>query len=72
MIRFTIPETHREHVRLAVYDVNGREVALLVNEVLSPGTHERELNGSQLPAGIYWSRLQAGGRSEVRKLTLVR
>jgi hypothetical protein len=71
-IRFTIPGTHREHVRLAVYDVLGREVALLVNEVLSPGTYERELNGSPLATGVYWSRLQAGGLSEMRKLIRVR
>ena len=71
-IRFTIPDTQREHVRLAVYDVHGREVALLVNEALSPGTYERELNGSPLAAGVYWSRLEAGGLSEIRKLTLVR
>jgi hypothetical protein len=55
-----------------VYDVRGREVALLVNEVLSPGTYERELHGSTLAAGVYWSRLQAGGLSEIRKLILVR
>jgi hypothetical protein len=71
-ISFTIPETHGEHVRLAVYDVLGKEVALLVDEVLSPGTYERELNGSTLAAGVYWSRLQAGGLSEIRKLILVR
>jgi len=71
-IRFTIPETHGEHVRLAVYDVRGKEVALLVNEVLAPGTYERELNGSTLAAGVYWSRLQAGGLSEIRKVILVR
>jgi Beta-propeller repeat/Secretion system C-terminal sorting domain len=71
-IRFTIPGTNREHVRLAVYDVSGREVALLVNEALSPGTHERELNGSTLAAGVYWSRLEAGGLSEIRKLIHVR
>jgi hypothetical protein len=71
-ISFTIPETHGEHVRLAVYDVLGKEVALLVDEVLSPGTYERELNGSKLAAGVYWSRLQTGGLSENRKLILVR
>ena len=71
-ISFTIPATNSEHVRLALYDVQGREVALLVNEVLSPGTHERELSGSTLAAGVYWSRLQAGSRSETRKLILVR
>lgn len=71
-IRFTIPGTNREHVRLAVYDVLGREVVLLVNEVLAPGTYERELNGSTLAAGVYWSRLQARGLSETRKMIHVR
>jgi uncharacterized delta-60 repeat protein len=71
-IRFTIPGTNREHVRLAVYDVLGREVALLVNEVLAPGAYERELNGRTLAAGVYWSRLQAGGLSETRKMIHMR
>jgi Beta-propeller repeat len=72
-IRFTIPPgTDREHVRLAVYNVRGEEVALLVNEVLAPGTYERKLNGSTLAAGVYWSRLQAGDLSETRKLIRVR
>jgi hypothetical protein len=60
-IRFTIPGTNREHVRLAVYDVLGRKVALLANEVLTPGAYERGLSGSTLAAGVYWSRLEAGG-----------
>jgi hypothetical protein len=72
-IRFTIPPgTDRDHVRLAVYDVRGQEVALLVNEVLAPGTYERELKGSKLAPGVYWSRLQAGARSETRKIIHVR
>jgi len=71
-IRFTIPGTHRQHVRLAVYDVRGEEVALLVNEALPPGTYERKLNGSALTTGIYWSWLQVGGLSETRKMIRVR
>lgn len=72
-IRFTIPSgTDRDHVRLAVYDVHGREVALLVNEVLGPGTYERELKGSTLASGVYWSRLQAGALSQTRKIIHVR
>jgi len=55
-----------------VYDVLGREVAMLVDEVLAPGTYERELNGSTLSAGVYWSRLQAGGLSKSRKMIHVR
>jgi hypothetical protein len=50
----------------------GEEVALLVNEVLAPGTYERELNGSTLAAGVYWSRLQVGSLSETRKMMRVK
>ena len=67
-IRFTVPGTHREHVRVAVYDVRGEEVAVLVNEVLGPGNHERVLDGRKLAAGVYWSQIQMGGLSETRKL----
>jgi len=55
-----------------VYDVRGAEVALLVNEMLAPGIYERELSGSTLEPGIYWSRLQAGSLSETRKMIHVR
>jgi hypothetical protein len=47
-------------------------VAHLVNEVLARGTYERELNGSALEPGVYWSRLQAGAMSETRKMVHVR
>ena len=72
-IRFTIPPgADRGHVRLAVYDVRGQEVALLVNEVLGPGTYERSLSGRKLASGVYWSRLQVGDLSETRKTIHVR
>ncbi len=50
-IRFTIPET--QHVKLIVYDVLGREVATLVDEVIHKGTHEVDFDGTQLSSGIY-------------------
>ena len=72
-IRFTIPAgSDRDHVRLAVYDVRGAEVALLVNEPLAPGNYERDLHGSTLEAGIYLARLQAGALSQTRTIVRVR
>ena len=41
-IQFTICGANRMHARLAVYDVHGKEVALLVNEVLAPGSSCRK------------------------------
>ena len=59
-------------VRLAVYDVLGREVAILVDGVVSAGTHQVAFNASGLPSGIYLCRLQAGSLAETRRLVLVR
>jgi hypothetical protein len=56
-------------LRLAVYDVLGREVAVLADGVLAPGTYPFTLDGAGLPAGVYFVRL-ATGRQTV-SLTLV-
>jgi hypothetical protein len=57
---------------LNVYDVLGREVAVLVNEIKSAGTHTLQWNASAMPSGVYFYRLQAGSFSETKKLVLLR
>ncbi len=59
-------------VRLAVYDLVGREVAVLVNEQKAPGSYEVRLEGRGLASGVYLYRLTAGGYVETRKLVLMR
>ncbi|MDH3251489.1 MAG: T9SS type A sorting domain-containing protein [Ignavibacteria bacterium] len=59
-------------VRLAVYDLLGREVAVLVNEKKAPGTYTVQFDGSGLTSGVYFYRLQAGGFVQTRKLLLLR
>ncbi len=59
-------------VRLAVYDVLGREVAVLANTTQPMGAHEVKLAESGLAAGVYVVRLEAGGETLVRRVTLVR
>ncbi len=59
-------------VRLAVYDVLGREVAVLAEGVQGAGEHEVSLDASALPAGVYLVRLVAGGAVHTQRLTLVR
>jgi hypothetical protein len=44
-------------VRLVVFDVLGREVATLVNELLKPGTYEVVFDGSKYPSGVYYYKL---------------
>jgi hypothetical protein len=57
---------------LKVYDVLGREVATLVDEVKQPGTYEVQWDASDVASGMYYFRLQAGSFVETRKLVLLR
>lgn len=62
----------RENVELKVFDILGNEVAMLVNEVQSPGKYEIEFKGSNLPSGVYFYRLLSGTFSQVRKMILLK
>ncbi|TVQ16542.1 MAG: T9SS C-terminal target domain-containing protein [Balneolaceae bacterium] len=70
VIRYRIPES--TGVRLDVYDILGRRVVSLVNEQLAAGEHTAVFDGSRLASGVYLYRLQAGNRTMVRKMLLVK
>jgi hypothetical protein len=59
-------------VSLKVYDIIGREVAVLVNELKEPGVYSVAWDASRLPSGIYFTRLESAGKTIVRKLMLVK
>ena len=69
-IKFELPKS--SVVRLTVYDMIGREVALLMNETRDAGVYEVKFDASNLSTGVYLYRLQAGSYVETRKLCLVR
>lgn len=69
-ISYQIPEAG--YVSLKVYDMLGKEVATLINEFQQPGYYVESLNGSSLPSGIYFYRIQAGQFQETRKLVLLK
>jgi subtilisin-like proprotein convertase family protein len=59
-------------VRIVVYDVLGREVQLLVNEVLQPGTHITSFDASMLSSGVYFYRMEAGDFTDVKKFVVLK
>jgi hypothetical protein len=59
-------------VRLAVYDLLGREVSVLVNEAKAPGTYTVRFDGSHLASGVYICRMTAGEYVASRKMLLIR
>jgi hypothetical protein len=69
-IRFTIPAT--SYVSLAVYDVLGRQVEVIVSDELQAGTHNFAWNATRFASGIYMYRLQSGSEVQTRKLVLVK
>ena len=69
-ITYDVPEP--ASVTLAVYDLLGREVTMLVDAPKPSGTHTAVFDAQGLPPGVYWYRLQAGTRQQTRQLVVLR
>jgi len=71
-IAFSVPSN--EFVTLKVYDVSGKEIAVLVNEYKKAGNYELQFSTSSLnlASGIYFYRLQAGNFTDVKKMVLLK
>lgn len=59
-------------VSLKLYGPDGREVAVVFEGVKPAGRHEAVIEGSGLASGVYFCRLESGGFTAIRKVTLVR
>jgi len=59
-------------VSLKVYDMLGREVRTLVNEVKSAGSYTVDFNASDFSSGVYFYKLKAGDFSDTKKLILMK
>ena len=58
--------------RLMVYDIMGREIAMLVNEYRPMGTHKIVWNASSMPSGIYFYRLETSSFTRTQKMVLMK
>jgi hypothetical protein len=68
--KFRVPSSGL--VTLKVYDVLGREVTTLVNEVRAPGAYTVRWDASSFSSGVYFYKLEAGNFSQTRKLLLLK
>ncbi|HHE46206.1 MAG TPA: T9SS type A sorting domain-containing protein, partial [Bacteroidetes bacterium] len=69
-IEYALPVS--SHVKLAVYDISGRIVGTLVDDDLSAGRYSCGFDGSELAAGLYFIRLEAGSNVLTRKVVVVK
>jgi hypothetical protein len=70
VIYFSIPQA--SSVKLTVYNILGQAVGTLVNEFLNAGEHYAQVDGSDMPSGSYFYRLEAGGNIATGKMLLVK
>jgi hypothetical protein len=75
-IKFSLPnysDGGAQLVKLCVFDVLGRQAAVLVNEYLLPGIYERSFNASSFASGIYFYRLTVGDEfNAVKKMVVLK
>jgi hypothetical protein len=69
-IEFSIP--NNEFVNLTVYNSLGQEVAVLVNNVLTSGSHSANFDARGFASGIYIAKLTAGNFSDTKKMNLLK
>ncbi len=69
-IAYDVPKAG--HISLRVFDLLGREVAVLKDGMMEVGTHRVMFDGSGLASGIYFTRLDAGAFSQTKKLMLLK
>ncbi len=59
-------------VKLTIYDALGKEVAVLVDQQLQPGTYEADWDASSFPSGVYYYKLESGSYSETKRMVLLK
>jgi hypothetical protein len=69
-ISFEIP--NQEFVTLKVYDLLGREISTLINEVKSPGNYTVSFNGANLSSGVYFYQLRTNTYSQTKRMLMIK
>ena len=70
MLRFSLPRSER--AKLVAYDVTGRQVEMLADDVFGAGEHRVTFDGSHLTSGVYFVRLETGNAVQTVKLLLLK
>ncbi len=69
-ISLTIPET--QQVRIDIYDVLGRQVGLLVDDIMQAGDYNLKWQAEDYVSGVYFARLKTGGQSNIIRMALIK
>lgn len=74
-IRFDVPKINgfgTRNVKLEIHDINGREIAVLINQDLEPGSYKIDLDAAKYSSGIYFYRLVTQGFTDTKKMAVIK
>jgi hypothetical protein len=74
-IKLDIPSSVKgemSNIQIVIYDILGKEIAIIVNEQLKPGSYEVEWDGSNYSSGVYYYTLQSESFKETKRMVLVK
>jgi len=77
-IKFHLPVSGQNYlVKIKIYNSQGRLIKILINKNFNSGTHSvvwdgTDINGMQVPSGVYFYNIKAGSFYQCRKMTLIR
>ena len=69
-ITYGLPE--HVNVQIIVYDLSGKQVETLINELQTPGYHSVNWDANNLPSGVYLIRMESGDFIQTEKVMLVK
>lgn len=69
-IEFSVPESGI--VKLALYDILGREVSILIDQHMNAGNYSYRLNATGFSSGVYFCRMDSGNFTEIKKMILMK
>jgi photosystem II stability/assembly factor-like uncharacterized protein len=77
-IKFDIPASEvspaglGQRVRIIVYNTQGKEIAVLLDALLDPGSHETNWNAAEHPSGVYYYKIDTEHFSDTNKMILIK
>jgi photosystem II stability/assembly factor-like uncharacterized protein len=69
-IKFDIAK--QDNVKLSLYNVLGKEVAVLIDNQMNPGTYEIDWNAVNISSGVYFYKMTAGNFTEIHRMVLMK
>jgi hypothetical protein len=69
-INFEIPQ--KENVKIIVYDILGREISTIINEVINAGRYKIEWNAEQYSSGVYFCKMSTANYEKTIKIVLLK